>query len=544
MEFIIVLKLMTLIVTMVLNTAFMLLVYFSNPKSIVGRLFGLFCFSTMMWLVVNFIASEPSTAPYNIFWMRLGLFFAVPQVLSFFLFAKAFPEDKLEISRKKLLLTMSFALSVCYIAMSPLSFSQVEMVNGSLQPVPSFGFPFFALFAFGYAAWSVVILYRKRNDDGGESRNKVALVLFAIFAMFGLITATILLPIAIWGNDTFIPFGPLYTMIFFGIVAFAIVKHRLFNIKLIATEALVFALWTIYIAKIFTDETATARYVDGVIFVALLILGYLLTKSVQKEVEQREKLEVLTKELEGKNVQLQKLDRLKSEFLSFASHQVKSPMAVVKGYAQLMIDGSLGKASDKVVETAGKMKEVADRLIKLVNELLDLRKLEEGKMTFDMADVDMVLVAKSYVDELQTLAKQKKLKLTFESSVKEAHVNADLQKIQQVVQNLIDNSIKYTPEGWIKVSVEEKDGQILVSVSDSGLGMSKELLDNLFEAFMRDKNSRKIIQGTGLGLYIAKQIVDGHGGKIWAESEGEGKGSVMRFTLPILSSTKTISTIK
>lgn len=530
MEFIIVLKLMTLIVTMVLNTAFMLLVYFSNPKSLVGRLFGLFCFSTMMWLVVNFIASEPSTAPYNIFWMRLGLFFAVPQVLSFFLFAHAFPEDKLEVSKIKLTIIVSAALAVSYIVMSPYAFQAVEMINGSLQPVPGLGFVFFAAFAFGYAAWSVLILYRKRNEDG-ENRNKVALVLAAIFVMFGLITTTILLPIAFWGNDTFIPFGPLYTMIFFGIVAFAIVKHRLFNIKLIATQALVFALWTIYIAKIFTDDTATARYVDGIIFIALVVLGYLLTKSVQKEVEQREKLEVLTKELEEKNVQLQKLDKLKSEFLSFASHQVKSPMAVVKGYAQLMLDGSLGKINSKVSDTAQKMKEVADRLIGLVNELLDLRKLEEGKMTYDFGDVDMIKVIKDYVDEMQTLAKQKKLKLSFESELKEAHVNADLQKIQQVVQNLIDNSIKYTPEGWIRVSAQADDGHFVFSVQDSGLGMSKELLANLFEQFMRDKNSRKIIQGTGLGLYIAKQIVEGHSGKIWAESEGEGKGSTMKFTL-------------
>lgn len=535
MEFIIVLKLMTLIVTMVLNTTFMLLVYFSNPNSILGRLFGLFCFSTMMWLVVNFIASEPSTAPYNIFWMRLGLYFAVPQVLSFFLFAHTFPEDKLEISNRNLVAIISAALAVSYIVMSPYAFRAVEMINGSLQPVPGFGFLFFVIFAFGYAAWSVIILYRKRNKDGGESRSKVALVLLAIFIMFGLITATILLPIAIWGNDTFIPFGPLYTMVFFGIVAYAIVKHRLFNIKLIATEALVFALWTIYIAKIFTDDTATTRYVDIIIFVALVVLGYLLTKSVQKEVEQREKLEILTKELEDKNTQLQKLDKLKSEFLSFASHQVKSPMAVVKGYAQLILDGSLGRTGVKIKDTAQKMKDVADRLIGLVNELLDLRKLEEGKMTYDFAEVDMVGVVKKYVEEMQTLAKQKNLKMSFETDLGAAYVNADLQKIQQVVQNLIDNSIKYTPSGWIKISIKNDNTNYIFSVSDSGMGMSKELIANLFEQFMRDKNSSKLIQGTGLGLYIAKQIVEGHSGKIWAESEGEGQGSTMIFTLPIVT---------
>ncbi len=273
---------------------------------------------------------------------------------------------------------------------------------------------------------------------------------------------------------------------------------------------------------------------DIIVFLLALVLGIILIKSVRKEVEQRERLEVLTTQLEEKNRQLEKLDRLKSQFLSFASHQVKTPMAVVKGYAELIIDGSMGRVNEKVKGSARKIKEVADRLMGLVSELLDMRKIEEGKMTYDLQPVNLAALAEAHVRELKGMAKEHGLELGFISTGKDVMVNADMLKVQQVIQNLIDNAIKYTPKGWIRVEVVHEAGLAKFSVKDSGLGMSEELQGQLFEQFMRDQNARKLIQGTGLGLYIAKQIIEGHGGKIWAKSEGEGKGSEFGFSLDLL----------
>jgi signal transduction histidine kinase len=137
------------------------------------------------------------------------------------------------------------------------------------------------------------------------------------------------------------------------------------------------------------------------------------------------------------------------------------------------------------------------------------------------------------VEDLRILAEEKKLQLTFESNLNEAFVKIDKVRFAQVIQNLIDNAIKYTPQGFVKVSLEKKQNEILISVIDTGIGMSKELQQKLFGQFVRDPSIKREIRGTGLGLYIAKYIVEAHHGKIWAESEGIGKGSRFFVSLPI-----------
>jgi signal transduction histidine kinase len=272
------------------------------------------------------------------------------------------------------------------------------------------------------------------------------------------------------------------------------------------------------------------------VFALVHIFGILLIRSVRKEVEQRERLEVLTKELAAANERLKELDKLKSEFLSFASHQVKSPMAAVKGYATLIYDGTFGLVPDKVKEVTHKIKASADRMIALVDNLLDLRKIEEGKMEYDFVEVEVAKFVSEIVEELSPLASDKKLELSFEGEPSGIKIKADAQKLRQVIQNLIDNAAKYTQAGWVRVSVnpDQDKKNVLITVADSGLGISKELLPNLFQQFRRDTQHAKAIKGTGLGLYIAKEIVTAHSGEIWAESEGEGKGSRFFVKVPIL----------
>jgi len=237
-------------------------------------------------------------------------------------------------------------------------------------------------------------------------------------------------------------------------------------------------------------------------------------------------------ELEAANAKLVVADRMKTQFLSFASHQVKSPMTVVKGYAELIMDGSFGAVPDKVKETAQKIKESSNRLIALVNNLLDLRKLEEGKVEYSMTDFDIVGLVKNIVEEQKTVAKAKGLELTLEAPAELITVHVDQEKIRQVIQNLVDNSIKYTEHGYIRVQLRMTNNECRITVEDSGIGIPADLLPNLFEQFNRGSVEAKKIQGTGLGLYIAKMFMLAHKGTIRAESEGTGKGSTFTMELP------------
>jgi signal transduction histidine kinase len=270
------------------------------------------------------------------------------------------------------------------------------------------------------------------------------------------------------------------------------------------------------------------------VFLLTLTIGFLLIRSVRKEVEQKEKLQTLTEELQAVNEELKRTEQLKAEFFSFAAHQVKSPMAVIKGYATLIGDGTLaGVPMEKIVEVAKKIGAAASRTLAMVNNLLDMRKIEEGRMAYVFEELNVVPSIRTIVTDLETLAKDKGLALTFEASQEEIVLNMDIQKFTQVIQNLIDNSVKYTDTGWVKVSVSLIDGKVLFTVSDSGRGISKEFASNMFSQFARDPALAQDTKGTGLGLFIAKQIVEAHGGRIWASSEGEGSGSVFSVEIPV-----------
>jgi two-component system phosphate regulon sensor histidine kinase PhoR len=164
---------------------------------------------------------------------------------------------------------------------------------------------------------------------------------------------------------------------------------------------------------------------------------------------------------------------------------------------------------------------------------MDYRRIEEGKLEFNFEKVDIISLIREIVEKMKLLAMEKNLSLDFESKFDSLILNVDKLRFSQVIQNLIDNAIKYTKEGWVKVKIDKENNEVLISVSDSGIGMSKELQQKLFGQFVRDPSIKKEIRGTGLGLYIAKHIVEAHKGKIWAESEGIGKGSTFYIKLPI-----------
>jgi signal transduction histidine kinase len=155
-------------------------------------------------------------------------------------------------------------------------------------------------------------------------------------------------------------------------------------------------------------------------------------------------------------------------------------------------------------------------------------------MDYQFAKTDFNKMTSEIFELLKPLAGAKKLEFTFASPGHEVWVSADAEKLKQVVQNITDNAIKYTPNGFVKIELKEEGGAAVVSVSDSGLGIPSELIPHLFEEFVRDERVKKQILGTGFGLFIARKIAEAHGGKIWAESAGEGKGSTFSVSMPIV----------
>lgn len=259
-----------------------------------------------------------------------------------------------------------------------------------------------------------------------------------------------------------------------------------------------------------------------------------------KEVLQREKIEKLAGELSKANTKLQianeklkELDKMKTEFVSIASHQLRSPLTAIKGYSSLLLEGSLGPISEKARGGIENIFESSEKLVKVVEDFLNITRIELGRMKYDISVFDLGELAKTIIKEQEPTIKKRGLAIEYQSDDKAHQISADQGKVAQVVSNLLDNAIKYTPSGWIKIKAENlppkgKAGKEMVrlSIADSGVGLTKENLDKLFNKFVRADDAGKInVTGTGLGLYVAKQMVEGMAGKVWVESAGVNQGS-------------------
>lgn len=517
--------------------ATILFIHHKEDKSLI--FLGLMDLSAAFWVFEMFLFRNIDNLAILIWPAKMLYVSGIFISMFFFYFTKQFSsgaEKSITQNKKFIFLTLSPSVVVSFLILfSGIIINNVFYFNG--QKEVGFGnlyIPYSILMAV-YFLWGYYYLFLKyiKEQINVTARNRLLYIIIStvISIVIGVVF-DIIMPY--FRNFSFYWLGPAVTISFVVVTTYAILKHRLYNMKLIATEFFTFAIWIATLVQIFYASSLRDRLLTSLILFLLTIFGIFLIKSVYKEVEQKEKLQALTIELQAANEKLVRLDKLKSEFLSFAAHQVKSPMSVIKGYAELILDGTIKITLAEIKAVAQKIKNSSNKMISLVNNLLDARRIEEGRMEYSFEKADIVEMVKLIANELKPLATDKKLEFSFESKEKEIWAIIDAQKLSQVVQNLVDNAIKYTAQGWVKVSVKKEEKDILISVSDSGAGISKEAMSEMFKQFSRgDFKERGAIQGTGLGLYIAKQIISAHQGEIWAESEGKDKGSSFFVKIPI-----------
>ena len=240
-------------------------------------------------------------------------------------------------------------------------------------------------------------------------------------------------------------------------------------------------------------------------------------------------------ELTRANEKLHELDQSKSNFISIVAHQLRTPLSGVKWTLNMVLDGSFGSLTTEQQSFLMKCYESNERMIILINDMLGADRIDSDKLKFNLVPTDISDLMDNVLFELTSEIKKKKLSITFinrDSGL--PHVLIDTEKMRATLQNLLENAIKYNHEGGeIAVNFQEDGGFLEVSLSDTGIGIPDEEQKNIFNRFFRAKNAIKVeTDGSGLGLYIAKGIVEKHGGKISFESR-VGHGSVFRFTIPI-----------
>lgn len=252
----------------------------------------------------------------------------------------------------------------------------------------------------------------------------------------------------------------------------------------------------------------------------------------------RQEIKKATSELEQKNEQLRELDKAKDEFISMASHQLRTPLTAIKGYLSMLLEGDAGEIKVSQYDFVNEAFQGANRMVGLINDLLNVSRMETGRFFLEPTEVDLDIVVQEEIKQLQNHAKEKKLYLKYQKKGKVPKVWADETKIRQVVMNFMDNALYYTTDGGVTITLESDGKNVVYKVSDTGIGVPKEQQKNLFTKFYRADNARHVRpDGTGLGIYLAKKVMDDHGGSLIFHSV-EGKGSTFGFKFPIHSKLK------
>jgi signal transduction histidine kinase len=241
----------------------------------------------------------------------------------------------------------------------------------------------------------------------------------------------------------------------------------------------------------------------------------------------------LFREVEEKSRELELASRHKSEFLANMSHELRTPLNAVLGYTELIVDGIYGEPPEKIRDVITRIDRSGRHLLGLINDVLDLSKIEAGQLTLSLADYSMKELVQTVFVAVESLAAEKKLALTADVAAGLPRGRGDERRLSQVLLNLVGNALKFTEAGAVRIGAGLEGGQFLVSVADTGPGISPADRERIFEAFQQvDSSLTRKKGGTGLGLSIARRIVELHGGRLWVESE-PGKGATFSFTVPV-----------
>jgi len=644
-------------------------VYFNGEKTRLNFSWLLNSIAISLWSVGLFGVVSSNTKPAAWFWQHILDIGGICVPILFFNFVLYLVKKEKKIM---FLQIFSFVTGTVLITLSFTDFFKTGVspkfgINHWIDPGKLyFIFPLFFIF-FVLASAFILIKEYRGTDDRNFKRQLLYMLIAQLFGFGGGLTDFFPQLFNVY------PFGNYFIILYVIFISYAALKHHLFDIKVIATELLTFSIWVFLAVKVLLSRDLSDFLLNGVVLLAIIGAGTLLIRSVLREVEQRERMEKLSKDLEqaygaeksarqrverakvedeallgsigdgviaidkngevmfvnraaeqmlgfksdqaidkpyedileiqnekgdvlageenpleavlnsGKKIITdatskpektiyfvrsdkskfpaavtvapvilqgetigainvfrditveRQIDKSKSEFVSLASHQLRTPLTTIKWYAEMLQDNKkAGKLTAKQKKYLDVLYKGNLRMIKLVDVMLDVSRLDAGKVKIRKEMVDISEIAKVVIEEEKFNIKNNKQKFIFDSEEKNSKTFTDPNQLRIVFQNLISNAVKYTPKGGkVECSIKKQDDYFLFSVQDNGIGIPRDQQKRIFEKLFRAENAfSHQPDGNGLGLYAAKATIENLGGKIWFESK-EGQGTTFFVTIPI-----------
>ena len=505
------------------------LIYSRDIRRIDNLSFFLLAWSFSMWELFLGVFESVAQGSFEFFLLKILYVFAsvIPPAVLFFAMTLS-PGGRVVLTRIKV-----FFIAIPFILISLMIFIPGFLLdsvknNGTAakEIIFGYGFPVFVLYISLYVIAGVILLFAKYKKSAGVFRKEIRYIFSIILAgALFILFANLILPY--FGSFDFFWIGPVAGTIILWIIGYLIIKYNFWNLKLAATDLFTSLISLILIFELIASVSMVDFLVKMAILILVLLSGVFLVRSVRREIKNKEEVEKLVKQLASVNDSLHELNKQKTEFVATAAHHLRDPLTAINGYTAMILDGSFGKISKQARNAVDRIFESGKRLVVIVEDFMDISKIESGDMDYDFSDADIENIIKELVDEMSISAKKNGLDMKLNIEKNNNYISrVDSGKFRQVVSNLIDNAIKYTPHGSVSVSLAKNNGKILIKIADTGIGMSKTTLKKIFHKFSRaDEASKFHTGGSGLGLYVAKEMLKKHEGRIWAESEGLGKGS-------------------
>lgn len=511
-----------------LNLSLGVIVYWKGKRSYPALCFSLLAYSLVAWCVFIIGYRMTNVISQLTIWTRLLYGGAFLISIAFFYFATIFPVAH---KIKKFIIILTIVSSLFFLWVTIFTDYVVKtMTISNGDKIASFGpaYPLYFIFIIGFFVAAFYSLVKSFKTSKGIIRTQVYYVFFGtLLAGIISITSNLILPTFGYVRANWV--GPVSMVIMAIFIAYAILRYHLMNIRVILTEFLVGIISLVLLSQFFTSKNNLDYVWNGLLFIAFLFLGISLIKNVTKEIQRRQELQRLYQQVNA-------LSKMKSEFLSIVSHQLRTPLTAMKGYISMMKEATYGKPPERMEKPLQNIYASSERLIRLVNNLLKVTAIESGKIEMNPQKASLEEIIVSLVDEMEHEAADKKLYLKFEKPRKSLpEMMIDRDEIRQAILNIIDNAIKYTNSGGVTVKTEIAGKKVRVAVMDTGEGMTEKEIENIFQSFSRGPTGTRFwAEGSGLGLYTAKKFAEMHDGKVWAESKGKGKGSTFYIELPLM----------
>ena len=516
-----------------------IIVYNNNPKGKLNKIFFGMIVAMFFWVNSAYLAHL--IGEYQIYltlifvkiaWIATPILF----ILLYFLVVYYLNKEKEHKALSSAVL-FSGAIMVLTMGFTNLVVKEIEFIGTDLIIIYGRGMLPFLGMVFLFMCASLYLLFKEYVRCLPKEKIKIQYLFVGIFIFYlANVIFNIIFPV-IFRIVHLYWIGDYSSIVLLGFIAYAILRRDLFGIKVILTTLLV-SLITFLLGLdifIFTQEIISKLY-KGLVLVLFLYFGYLLIMSVLREIEIREKVKRAYDIEKKAREQIEELTEAKTQFIMATQHHLRTPLTSMIGFLDLLFGGTYGKVPVKIKQALLKFESSTKRLIRVVDELLDISQFQLGKEVVSLEPgTDILPILKEVIEELQFEVEYRDLYLKLEKTGKVPKIKADSEKLKVALFNIVDNAIKYTRKGGVTVILQKVGANVRISVKDTGIGLDSEKAKTLFKsAFVRGKEAKKVHGfGRGIGVYITGHIVNAHHGKIWAESEGENKGSTFFIDLPI-----------